>query len=331
MTSALIIPVHRGAIGAMMPPRHGGRRENAPKSTCHKLVLALVWLTMAISGIVFSEPAPVDLLLAGLLLLLPLVGMTRFPPLLAYGWAIVLIIAAATVLAVPNADDMARAITHGSVTLYLYGAGFVIAGFVAYAPAAHSRLILHAYLAGAVAAALAGIIGYLDLVPGAYDLFTRFSRAAGPFKDPNVYAPYLICPLLTALHIWLTRPLVRGAPYLVAATILAVAILFSFSRGAWAATLLALAIYCYFYMLSASRNFDRLKLAALVLFGTTTVALVLVAALQSDRIALLLQDRFAVTQPYDEGPNGRFGGQMTAIDLILDSPLGIGPNQFAPR
>ncbi|MGL4395739.1 MAG: O-antigen ligase family protein, partial [Hyphomicrobium sp.] len=46
---------------------------------------------------------------------------------------------------------------------------------------------------------------------------------------------------------------------------------------------------------------------------------------------LLLQDRFAVTQPYDEGPNGRFGGQMTAIDLILDSPLGIGPNQFAPR
>src|SRR6185312_2786698 len=95
----------------------------------------------------------------------------------------------------------------------------------------HIRLILNAYLLAGLIAAACGIAGYLNLFPGAFDHFTRYGRASGPFKDPNVFGPFLVAPLLTALHMWLTRPLRRGVLPLLAAAVLAVGILFSFSRG----------------------------------------------------------------------------------------------------
>ncbi len=39
---------------------------------------------------------------------------------------------------------------------------------------------------GALIAALAGIAGYFNLVPGGRDLLTLYDRARGTFKDPNV-------------------------------------------------------------------------------------------------------------------------------------------------
>jgi O-antigen ligase len=115
---------------------------------------------------------------------------------------------------------------------------------------------------------------------------------------------------------------------LAAAALITLAILFSFSRGAWAATAIALAIYGYIYLHSAERNADRLKLASLVILSTAIVGLLLAVSVQSDGIAKLLEERAALTQPYDEGPEGRFGGQMKAFGLVLENPLGIGGQAF---
>src|SRR4051812_47558897 len=50
------------------------------------LALAAVALTIATSGIVFTEPAPIDILTIGLVVLLPVVGLVQFNRgLLAYG------------------------------------------------------------------------------------------------------------------------------------------------------------------------------------------------------------------------------------------------------
>ena len=67
-----------------------------------------------------------------------------------------LVAAAAGVLAATNATDLALAMTHTGVSLYLYVATFVFAAFVAKRPEAHTRLILNAYVWAAVAAAPAG-------------------------------------------------------------------------------------------------------------------------------------------------------------------------------
>ena len=49
-------------------------------------------------------------------------------------------------------------------------------------------------------AALAGVAGYFNLVPGGHDLLTLYDRARGTFKDPNVLGAFLILPALFVLQ-----------------------------------------------------------------------------------------------------------------------------------
>jgi O-antigen ligase len=299
------------------------------KSPAHKIALALVWLTIAISSIVLKEPAPVDAMTIGLMVLLPVIGLVESKPMLWAGFAAVFAMSACGLLSAGLARDGDLALSHMQVSLYLIGAWFLFAAFVAKRPERHTRLILNAYMVAGIIAALCGIAGYLNLFPGAFDLFTRYDRASGPFKDPNVFGPFLVAPLLTALHLWLVRPLKRGILPLIAAAILAVGILFSFSRGAWAAATIGIGLYGYLYSITATRNWDRVKLAALVLVGATMLGLILGAAFRSEAIGDLLEQRSALTQSYDRGPDGRFGGQMKAVGLILDNSVGLGAQNFS--
>ena len=55
------------------------------------------------------------------------------------------------------------------------------------------------------------------------------------------------------------------------------------------------------------------------------------AVLQIPKVSKLMQQRASLTQGYDEGPEGRFGGQSKAFQLILGSPFGIGTHTFRER
>jgi O-antigen ligase len=302
--------------------------RGARESVTHRIALVLVWLTVALSSIVFSEPAPVDALTIGLMILLPAIGLVDAKPMLWAGFAAVFTMTACGELSAALARETGIAVSHMNVSLYLVGAWFLFAAFVAKDPERHIRLILNAYLLAGLIAAACGIAGYLNLFPGAFDHFTRYGRASGPFKDPNVYGPFLVAPLLTALHMWLVRPLRHSILPLAAAAVLAVGILFSFSRGAWAATAIGFAIFGYFYSITATTNRERVKLASLVLIGVALLGLILAVALQSEAISGLLEQRASLTQSYDVGPDGRFGGQMKAVGLILENPFGIGSEIF---
>ncbi|KAB2847821.1 MAG: O-antigen ligase domain-containing protein, partial [Hyphomicrobiaceae bacterium] len=50
------------------------------RSSGRSLSLALVWLTVASGAVVFSEPAPFDLLMIVLIGLLPLAGLVSLSP-----------------------------------------------------------------------------------------------------------------------------------------------------------------------------------------------------------------------------------------------------------
>ncbi len=319
MSTALAID----PVPAMLIPKRARKT-----SAVHRISLAAVWLTVALGFFVFTEPAPVDAMTIGLFALLPVVGLFDAKRGIAAAFAVWLFIAAGMALSCFLARDTGEATLHSTVSFYLICACFLFAGFVAKNPQAHTRLIINAYFTATIAGAVLGIAGYLDLFPGAFDLLTRYGRATGTFKDPNVFGPFLIPGLITALHLWLHRPIRRGFAPLAAAALITLAILFTFSRGAWAATAISLTIYCYLYLRTAERNDKRLKLAGLVLLGAAILGLVLAVSLQSDSIAKLLQERAALTQSYDEGVEGRFGGQEKAFGLILGNPFGIGAQAF---
>jgi hypothetical protein len=154
------------------------------QSWVHWLALAFVAVTLASSGIVFTEPAPVDALTIGLIVLLPTVGLVTFNPALLVYFSLWAVAGAAAVLAATLSLDLELTLTHVAVSVYLYLASVVFAGFVANNPARHTELIFKAWTWAAVMAASAALMGYFALLPGTYDLFTKFDRASGTFKDP---------------------------------------------------------------------------------------------------------------------------------------------------
>lgn len=295
------------------------------------LALAAVALTVATSGIVFSEPAPVDALSIGLIVLLPLIGLVAFNrAILAFG-ALWLVAGACAVLAASFTLDPEPTYTHVAVTLYLYAACVVLAAFVARSPRAHVELIFKAWTVAALVAAGAAIIGYFGLLPGAFDMFTVYERAAGTFKDPNVFGPFLIPPIVYLLNKAL-HARVRGMilPLAIAA-FLSLAVFLSFSRGAWINLVVALVIYGYLAMATTRRQMLRIKVIGLLAIAAFIACGVVIAAISSDQVAELLSRRASFEQSYDTGSEGRFGGQEKAVGLILENPLGLGAQEFVHR
>ena len=92
-----------------------------------------------------------------------------------------LFVAAGGYISSATIPDIQASVTFTTISLYLSLASFVFAGFVAKRPDAHTRLILNAWTCAALVAACAAIVGYFSVMPGAYDLFTKYGRAAGTF------------------------------------------------------------------------------------------------------------------------------------------------------
>lgn len=291
----------------------------------------LVMLAMLLSGIVFTEPAPVDLIIMGLIGLLPLVGLQRYTPALALYLMLWLVCGAGALLASAMSEDWQRSATHAGVSIYLYAASFAIAAFVAHTPRAHTELIFRAWIAGALVAASAALIGYFGLLPGSYELFTKFGRAAGTFKDPNVLGPFLAPAVLYCLLIAIGGTFWRAQIPLAIAAFLSLALLLSFSRGAWINMGVAVAVFGYALLVTTHDARTRRRMLLLGSAGLLALAAVIVAALQIDSIAELMAERSSFSQGYDVGPEGRFGGQAKAKGLILDHPFGIGALQFGSQ
>lgn len=297
-------------------------------SVVHLMALGCVWLTVALSAVVFSEPAPFDILMMGLILLLPIVGLAKFNAANLGLLGIWLIIGAAGLVSSILAPDIASSSRHTAITIYLSIASVILAAFVAQNPLAHGRLMMNAYLVAAVIASAAAIIGYFNLLPGFEKLFTLYGRARGTFKDPNVFGAFLVPAFIYCLHIWLTRPM-RSAPVILAClALLSLGALLSFSRGAWAVIGLGSVLYLYLVFATTVRDAVRLKIILLSVFGLSSLVLFTAVALQFDAVSDLLLQRASLDQSYDQGPEGRFGGQRKALSLIVEQPLGIGALTF---
>jgi O-antigen ligase len=241
-----------------------------------------------------------------------------------------LVTGAAALLGASMAFEIGLAIAHTAISLYLYLATIVVAAFIAKRPRAHAGLVLNAYLCAAMLAAVAGIVGYFDLLPGARELMTRYGRATGLFKDPNVFGPFLVPAMLYVLS-RLVAGSSRPRPLLfLALPLLALAMLLSFSRGAWLCAGVGLALYVALEFFAATSNRARGKLVGLVGLAALGGGAFVGVTLQVDGVGELFAERAALTQNYDEGPEGRFGGQEKAVDLVLQHALGIGAQQFAP-
>ena len=115
---------------------------------------------------------------------------------------------------------------------------------------------------------------------------------------------------------------------MLAAPVLLFGTLLTFSRGAWLNLAVALAAYACFTFVTMSTHRQRLKLILYVVLAGTFSVGILAAALTIPTVADMMGERAKLEQSYDVGPEGRFGGQRKAADLVLAHPLGIGALEF---
>jgi hypothetical protein len=296
-----------------------------------RLALLYVWIAVASIGIVVSDPAPYDALMMGAAVLLPVLGLAPF----TRGIALYLLLWAAIIaggfVATTQATSVDVPASHMGITLYLAVTSAALAAFVASRPASNVRLIMSAYVVSALVAAVAGLVGYFNLLPGAYDLFTEYGRARGTFKDANVLGAFLVPALLYAFNVVLTGRFARASLWMAAMPILLFGVLLTFSRGAWINLAVSLALYAYFTFGTAGTHRQRLKLVVYVVMAAVLAVGVFAAAQSIPKVADLMGERAALEQSYDSGPEGRFGGQQKAAGLIVTHPLGIGALEFNER
>jgi hypothetical protein len=184
--------------------------------------------------------------------------------------------------------------------------------------------VLKAYVASCVVAAVAGIVSYFDLL-GEGVLFKMDGRAAGVFEDPNVLGSFLV-----PGTVYLMSNLVRGAARSRLVTFAGLALLlagvfFSFSRGSWAATVVANATMLVLSYRTSASPWLRRRIVRLAVLSLLTLGLGLAAALSFEGIAERFEDRAQVTKDYDEGVTGRFGNQLRGMPMLLERPNGFGP------
>jgi hypothetical protein len=287
---------------------------------------AMVWLLFVSGFLVFIEPAPFEIAFAlvaavffvtGLrisLLFLPLI-------LLLIGYNI------GGGLSLMEVAEETRAIWFVVISVYMAVMAIVIACIFAEDTQRRLELMKSGYALAAVIASIAGIMGYFNIA-GTYELFTKYGRAMGTFKDPNVYSTFIVLPF-----VYLVQGFVLGTnrrPFFAAIALLIITagLFLSFSRGAWGVAIAAVGMCIALSFITAPSAKDRRRIVILALVGLGLSALMLIIALQFESIRSTFEVRASLNQSYDQGETGRFGNQKRSIPMLLDQPNGFGPLMF---
>ena len=299
--------------------------DAGPYSALAQRLLNLVlFVTVLTSSIAFIEPAPHDGLMMALLITCvgARVGFDRkLIPLLL----LLVLWLVGGLMSLLQVGDQTKAIQYAGTSIYLGIAAVMFACMFCDGNLVRLAILRRGYILAALIATAAGYIGFFHLVPGA-GIFLDNDRVSATFKDPNVYGPFLIFPI-----VWLlVSLLVRGIKLLDVAVLMILlgGLLLSFSRGAWTHFLISTAIGIAIVLAVTPDPRMRARIVVLGLLGATVVALLFVALASIGSVHDMIIDRAKAIQPYDVGPGGRFWLQLQALGAILDNPNGLGPFEF---
>jgi len=303
----------------------------APAITASPRLLAvqrlLVWLVAASGAIVFIEPSPYEIMTLGAAVLFCATGLRMRLVLVPLLLLLTLINLGYSIGAIPFYDksEVANWI---ATSWYMAVTVMFFAMVMSEDTTARLDMLRSGLIAGAVVAAVSGIAGYLNLVPGGYDLLTLYGRARGTFKDPNVLGAFLILPALFALQSVVSDHFAKACRNGIAFGLMALAILLAFSRAAWGGLAITAAFMLAMMILTSRTPAQRSRIVIISVVAIVLLVLLIAVLLSFDSIADMFRQRASFDQSYDEGRFGRFGRHILGADMALDLPFGIGPLQF---
>jgi hypothetical protein len=298
---------------------------SAPRVTA--LQRALVWLVGASGAVVFIEPSPYEVVTLVAAFIFFATGLRLrlvFMPLLLL---LFLLNIGYSIGAIPfiEQSEVANWI---ATSWYMAVTVIFFAMVVSEDTEARLDMLRRGLIVGGTIAAISGIAGYFNLVPGGHDLLTLYERARGTFKDPNVLGAFLILPALFVLQGVVTDRLGKSFRSTIALGIMALAILLAFSRAAWGGLAITSGFMLALMVLTSPSRPLRSRIIVMSVVAVIVVVMLLAVLLSFDSISEMFRQRASFDQSYDEGRFGRFGRHILGADMALDLPFGIGPLQF---
>jgi O-antigen ligase len=280
----------------------------------------IVVLGFALLAYVRDEPAPVDVVFAVLIVavLFWQRESLRLPPLVS---GLLVALAVVTLLSMANADDFGWAVRFEAITLYLIALSICLVSV--FASEDLTRRAVTAYIVVAALSALAAAIAVEINIPGRSYLTYGSDdfRAEGLFKDPNVFAPFLV-PAAAIVLEEMVRPRLLDWKMrwkLAVFLVLVLGVVLAFSRGAWVnmAVAVSTVVLIYAFRRRGLRAAGR-ALAVLVVTGLVGFSLLVGTG------SLSFFESRSGAQAYDRD---RFDTQGAAFERATDHLLGYGPGQ----
>lgn len=283
-----------------------------------------IGLAIFLGGFVTFEPAPYEVLLAALLGIAFIFGL-RIPvgimPLMIPVFTFTL----GGIISTFQIEDWSRGIIYNLVTLFL-GLTSVYFAILIANEMGRLRLIFRVYVIAAACTSILGILGYFGM-PG-FEVFTRYGRAQGAFADPNVFAPFLVAPILYLIYGVMNRSVTMLPVRLGFLFIILLGEFLAFSRGAWGLSVISMAMFYCLLLMNEPKPLVRAKYILMGVAGLAGLIMALAVALQIDAIADIFVQRAQVVQSYDGARLGRFARHAIGFELALSKPWGIGTLEF---
>jgi hypothetical protein len=292
----------------------------------HSLRNASLWLLFASGFLAFVEPAPFEIAFAFMAAVFLLTGMTislMFLPLIT----LLLLYNIGGGLSLFEVADESRAIWFVAISFYMAVMGIMIACIFSEDTLRRLELMKSGYAVAAMLASIAGIIGYFD-IGGTGELLTRYGRASGTFKDPNVFSTFLALPVVYLIQGFFLGTHKRPLIALIQLMIIMAGLFLSFSRGAWGVTLAGITLCLLLSFVTEQSGKMRLRIIFMAMLSVGIFIIALSIALQFEAIRATFEVRASLSQDYDQGEMGRFGKMVRAVPMLLELPNGFGPTMF---
>jgi hypothetical protein len=320
--------VDTAATGATTSAARAATADIAPARRISKRAVerGLLFLLTLSSFVAFIEPSPYEFTFGLVLAFFVISGGLRFhPSVVPLVFCLILFSLGGFISLVPFFDEY-PSMMFTFISAYLSITTIFFATLLRIDALGRLEALRRGYVIAAVAASIAGIMGYFN-IGGLGESLTRFERAAGTFKDANVLGTFVILPL-----VYLVRGLFveRIRIWAVAAIgiMLFGGVFLSFSRGAWAHAVLSLALMTALTYSSTRSGNVRRRIIVMTVAGIAFVAAGLVAAVSFNTIGDMFETRASLEQSYDLGEQGRFGNQLNSIPMLMERPNGFGPLRF---
>jgi len=287
---------------------------------------ATIAVLVFLSGFVMVEPSPSDLLLCLVVAVWAFIGL-RFSRSMAPMIVLMALYCVGGFLSFTQLQEFQKPITYMATTVFLAISSIFYCAVIQNDTARRLAIIEKSYIVSAVICSIVGILGYFGAIPHA-DLFTLYDRAKGAFKDPNVFGPFIVLPLVVLARSILTRPLRKSGLATIASLVLFLGLFLSFSRAAWGLAVLALLVMTLLAFATEPRASRRLRMILMLVAGVMAVAFLLAVAVSIPAVQELVVQRVKLVQDYDASRLGRFERHIIGFFMIQEHPLGLGPFQF---